>query len=740
MTTLSPSQPSPADAHDQRRSPWPNPQLGSLLLALSVATPVIWLWLLAWQADPPRGTSHWAFVLVLVLQRLRIVGVTVAWVLAVLGVGCEVGRFVLPPLEAGRRWLFRAALGMGVTAVLVLALGALAAGWAVGVVWVLGLAALVRRTWAERHELAQAMRSRLSLSGWEWLWVLVSVGALLLALVCLFLPPLDYDVLEYHLGVPARYLEAGRIAGLPTNVYSNFPLTAEMHYLVGLAALGKVEGGCFAKLFNLFCSALAALGVAALARELFRSRKAATLALAVFASSGWLLVLACAKAYVEPALTALVVLAVLAFLCWSERRPGPEKRRWLLLSALLVGFACGTKYPAALFLGAPLAGWLLVAAARRKEGRKGALVGVTLFVAVAMLAFAPWLVKNVMTTGNPIFPLLQGVFGGGGWSDADLARWTQAHPLGITQLGRLAVDLQGLLTRPGELPPLIFSPAAFVFLPLVLFLRGRRRRALLLVGYVGLCVALWLLFTHRIQRFLVPALAVSIALSAGGVEALSGGRLRELLRGVAALLLLVSLVVTWPFIPGPVLWAQDLERPRTFLETYCGVYPAYTFAEGLSSDERMLSVGEARSFYFGPDVRMETVFDPKLLDRLLADGPAPMELARRLRERGFAYVFVNWWELARLQSTYAYDYGGRGRAGYSEQIDSALFERLEEAGAISLRRAFGPSFYTLETRQGWRYSPLLEDLLKGPAVPDEGAVRRHPHLYVIYHIGGTGEQ
>ena len=337
-----PRQPSaPVQHHAETDTRWPGPTLGTFLLSLIAATAIIWLTVLAWQAEPAEGVSRWAVVLGLFVQRLRILAVAAAWVLAVLGIGCEAGSLVLPNVPRGERWLFRAGLGVGAMGVLILVVGALGAFWAIWVLWVLGFGALARRIWAEWREVREALGARLALEGWEWLWVLVSVVTLIVALLSMFLPPLDYDVLEYHLGVPARYLEAGRIVGLATNVYSNFPLTAEMHYLVGLAVLGKVEGGCFAKLFNIFCSLVAALGVLALARELFGSRRAALLALAVFATTGWLLVLACVKAYVEPALTAFTVLALLAFVRWTQG--GSTGRRGLLFAGLLVGFACGTK-------------------------------------------------------------------------------------------------------------------------------------------------------------------------------------------------------------------------------------------------------------------------------------------------------------------------------------------------------------------------------------------------------------
>jgi len=711
------------------------PSLGVLLLAVAGAVVVAWFIALTRQADVPQG-ELWPHVLRLLGQRVGIVAAALLWSAGACGFGCEL-RFLMPAgASLGLRWLYRAALGLGASAVLVLALGALGAGWAVVGVWALGVAALGRCLWLERDEIRRALREPLTFDGWEWMWVGLSVAGLVVALLALFLPPLDYDVLEYHLGVPGRYLEAGRIVGLPTNVYSNFPLATEMHYLVGVGALGKVAGGCFAKVMNVVFSVLAGLGVAALGKEVFRSRRAGLLALAAFATTNWLLVLACVKPYVEPALTAFTVLALLALVRWLAT--ARVQVGWLALAGVVAGLACGTKYPAAVFLVLPVFVFLCAQALSRADRARG-IRDAALFLVVALLAFSPWLIKNVLVTGNPVFPLLQGLLGGGGWGAADVARWAQAHPMGIMQPARLLSDLGGLLLVQGELPPLALSPAAFVFVPLLLFVRRRRVLVGVLVGYVALCVLLWLLFTHRIQRFLVPSLAVLVALSAGGVEALRARRLRTLMRAVALLLLVISLGVVLDSKRPAVhrLWAVDLARPEPLLRELLGMYPASEFARELAAGERMLSVGEARSFYFGAMVHTETVFDPKLLDELIAEYPEPRKLGGQLLERGFRYVFVNWMELARLQTTYAYEFQGRRHAGYSERIDSGLFEALEAAGVISPVRAYGPPLYTLESPEGWWYAPTVEALLEGAPELASAQIVFHPASYVVYRVEGS---
>ena len=47
--------------------------------------------------------------------------------------------------------------------------------------------------------------------------------------------------------------------------------------------------------------------------------------------------------------------------------------------------------------------------------------------AMTLLPFAPWLVRNAVYTGNPVFPLATSVFGRGHWSGKSQQRWNDGH-------------------------------------------------------------------------------------------------------------------------------------------------------------------------------------------------------------------------------------------------------------------------------------------------------------------------
>ena len=63
----------------------------------------------------------------------------------------------------------------------------------------------------------------------------------------------------------------------------------------------------------------------------------------------------------------------------------------------------------------------------------------------------PWLAKNVVDTGNPVYPLAYRVFGGRHWDEAQDAKWSAAHgsavqgrrPVSFDALAESVVDVAG---------------------------------------------------------------------------------------------------------------------------------------------------------------------------------------------------------------------------------------------------------------------------------------------------------
>ncbi len=63
-----------------------------------------------------------------------------------------------------------------------------------------------------------------------WLAATIMLGA--------WVPPSEFDVLEYHLQAPKEFFRTF----VPHNIYANMPLGAEMHSLAAMTLLGTYDG------------------------------------------------------------------------------------------------------------------------------------------------------------------------------------------------------------------------------------------------------------------------------------------------------------------------------------------------------------------------------------------------------------------------------------------------------------------------------------------------------------------
>ena len=174
------------------------------------------------------------------------------------------------------------------------------------------------------------------------LWALVICPFVVVMLLASMLPSIDFDVLEYHLQGPKEYYQAGRIAYLPHNVYTNMPFNVEMLHLLAMEVMGDWWwGGLAGQLLVAFFGPAAAVLIAGTAIRGGSSR-AGWVAAIVYLSTPWVYRMA-AIAYVEGPLC--YYHAALIWLAFRGRgAEGGRSRRFWGLLGLLAGCAMGCKY------------------------------------------------------------------------------------------------------------------------------------------------------------------------------------------------------------------------------------------------------------------------------------------------------------------------------------------------------------------------------------------------------------
>ncbi len=612
----------------------------------------------------------------LVIYRLMIIVIAFLIVVGAAAFGMKLFRLLVPDASVWERFVFGAGLGLGVLSILVLVL----AHVTTSVLPVLFAACpvsifLFRKELYPLPSLPEGTLSR-------FVCILLAVFFLLSLAMC-FLPSRDYDVLEYHLGAPAEYLRGGRMHFLPHNVYASFPANMEMLYLLALS-VGHLSfpGAAVARVVNLLVVALAAGALYAVGKE-FVTKTAGLLAAAALLVHP-LTTLVAADAYAEGGLVLYTVLALHAAVACVKR----ASPRWAAASGIAAGLALGCKYTAALFVAVP-AVLIIVVAARNWKG----VARAALAACCCTAAFSPWAVRNIVNTGNPVYPLGYRMFGGAGWSAEQDARFAKAHrpPEPTAEEISSGKKDDSLLERMLDFVAGAKSASPFLlaFVPLALIL-ARDRRTWIALGFFLLCYALWHFATHRVERFMLPAIPALCLLA--GIGADRAGEGSPLVRFAAAVCLTVSAV----FIAATEHIRLDV------LSVACGVKSAEGWLDETSADStysteaalamnglpegsRVLLVGEARVYYLEVPTVYAVVFSDGSIEGILAGGPEPA--LARMRELGITHLYVNWCEIRRLRETYGYTYDGRKRVGYLPH--TRLMDLFEMVERLSLERSWG---------------------------------------------------
>ena len=219
-------------------------------------------------------------------------------------------------------------------------------------------------------------------------------------LLCL-MPPVSRDALIHHLAIPKLWIRHGGFFETPWVVFSYFPMNIDLLYLVALL-FGNDRLPAFIHL--LFGWGTGYLIYRYL--SIHEGRPWGLLGLLIFVSTPMIIRLS-VTAYVDLGMIFFTTASVLAYLQWRDGSYADGK--WLLLSAVCMGLAAGSKYNA-LISWAFLNGAVCYLYAKDTGKQLLAIRWGLIFFLVALAVVSPWFVKNLVLKGNPIYPLMDNVF------------------------------------------------------------------------------------------------------------------------------------------------------------------------------------------------------------------------------------------------------------------------------------------------------------------------------------------
>ena len=256
-------------------------------------------------------------------------------------------------------------------------------------------------------------------------------------------PPVSRDALTHHLAVPKLWVESGGIHERPDIAFSYYPQLLDVFYMLPVALGHDIAAKYLHFLFALLTALLIFLFVrrrigpswAALGGLLFL-----TLPLIVKLS---------VTVYVDLGLVFFTTAALFSVATWLE---DTGRTRWLVLAGVCSGLALATKYNALvsfLVLSLLLPFFYLYRREDQHAEQLNAVKFGVLFVALSMLVFSPWLIRNYSLTGNPLYPLAQGVFA------HDAAGLTSSHETTDADAHVRAVLRERSLNKEKPLGPLL---------------------------------------------------------------------------------------------------------------------------------------------------------------------------------------------------------------------------------------------------------------------------------------------
>lgn len=556
-----------------------------------------------------------------------------------------------------------------------------------------------------------------------WPWIVY--GLLLLPLIGYALtPPIQSDGIRYHLAALQEYLKAGGLTYLPFNAFSNLPFLVEMIFLLPMG-LGSDTA---AHLVHFSFLVLAAELAVRMAREMgqggeaqFSPMAAAFLVRLAFLSFPVVMIVA-AWPFVDAALMAFFLAMLMMLFRWLRR---PDDRSALYLCGLFAGACLATKYTMVVFAG--IVSMMIMAVTWHQSAgfRNRAILKPLIFFFLIMAAVAsPWYVKNLINTGNPVYPLANGIFKGGEWGEASQTLYAaKAGSKGLKSAvgfvggpilstlswtrapGKQWPDWLARLNYEDQHPGVLYLMMAPIALGVGIIYLGRRiwktkgvvwwRDSFVLLFVFGILYYLFWFFTYQSNRFLLPMFGLLVVFMIAAISSLFENRFtRYYVSALIALSFVYGYIwsLEWMYARtriAPLPYLVGLQSREDYIAAALPHTQGFRALEGLCEPgDKTLFVGEYRGYYCRVPYIANDFFDqPVILDYLRRATLNTNQLREELRQDGIRYVYLNWAEL----SLYMNDF----RRFFSPEEWSA-FERFLNAPWLAKAWEAEPGFIIYE--------------------------------------------
>ncbi len=432
-------------------------------------------------------------------------------------------------------------------------------------------------------------------------------------------PPISRDAIIHHLAIPKLWLIHGGFYEIPWADFSYYPMNIDLLYLIPLYFNNDIVPKFIHFAFG-FGTGL--LIYCYLKNRL--SKNWGLLGFLIFLSTPAVARLS-TTAYIDLGMVFFATASVLAFVRWRDDNYIGAK--WLVLSAVCMGLAAGSKYNA-------LIAWLFLNLmmvfyySRDTKKELPALRYGVAFFAIALLVVSPWFIKNYIQTGNPIYPLFDRFFrflhhaGEKGVSIAQIAEsgWTsnifqrREIVFGESFLETLFIPIRMFFQGKdgstqyfdGVLNPILITMLPFAFLNREL----NRDKVFFLLFSVFFLFMAYFLTVIRIRYILpvVPFLAILSVIGIKNIAEWTGKKSSQVRRaGLIGIFAVIVILISFNVLYlrncfnalQPVRYILNQETKDEFLSRNVGSYPAMQYInENLPDDVRVFLMFLGRRGYY----------------------------------------------------------------------------------------------------------------------------------------------